>query len=121
MNARDGGAEAAIAFVGGEGNHSGIGNEEIRAADSHFGGEKIAAERAAGGGDQLDRIVSIHVAQFLFEKIGDVFAGKVHGRRDDVIGRFVAQLNDIFAEIGLEGLDAGFLEGRRKMNFLGDH
>ena len=37
MNARDAGAEAAVAFVGGEGNHSRISNEEIGAADSHFG------------------------------------------------------------------------------------
>ena len=37
MNARDAGAEAAIAFVSGEGNHSRISNEEIGAADSHLG------------------------------------------------------------------------------------
>ena len=75
----------AVAFIGGEGNHSGIGDQEIRAADSHFGGEKIAAERAAGYGDQFGRIVSIARAQFFFEEIGDVFAGEVHGGRDDVI------------------------------------
>lgn len=37
MNARDACAEAAIAFVGGESNHSRIRYEEIGAADSHFG------------------------------------------------------------------------------------
>src|ERR1700722_5137037 len=37
MNARDAGAEAAIALVGGQGNHSSIGNQEIGAADSHLG------------------------------------------------------------------------------------
>src|SRR5580693_3114340 len=46
MNAGDAGAEAAIAFVGGESNHSRIGNQEISAADSHFGREEIAAQRA---------------------------------------------------------------------------
>src|ERR1700751_791129 len=63
MNARDAGAEAAIAFVGGEGNHSRISNEEIGAADSQFGREEIAAQRAASCGDQLDGIVGIHIAQ----------------------------------------------------------
>src|SRR5579862_3376454 len=90
MNTRDAGAEAAIAFVGGEGNHAGIGDKEIGTADSHFGREKIAAQRAASGSNQLDRIVGIHVAQFLFEKISDVFPGEVHGRSDDVIGRLIA-------------------------------
>src|ERR1700751_399991 len=37
MNTRNAGAKAAISFIGGEGNHSGIGNEEIGTADSHFG------------------------------------------------------------------------------------
>src|ERR1700720_2548758 len=37
MNAGHAGAEAAIAFVRRDGNHSRIGNKEIRAADSHFG------------------------------------------------------------------------------------
>ena len=36
MNTGDAGAEVAIAFVSGEGNHSRISNEEIGAADSHL-------------------------------------------------------------------------------------
>src|ERR1700723_41467 len=62
MNTGDAGAEAAIAFVSGEGNHSRVGDEEIGAADSHLSREKIATQRATSDGNQLDRIVGIHVA-----------------------------------------------------------
>ena len=45
------------------------------------------------------------------EGLRDVFFVEMEGGRDDVAGRFVAQLHDVFAEIGFDRHDAvGFEE-----------
>ena len=51
----------------------------------------------------------------------DVVAGDVDRRRDDVRGRLAAQLDDIFAEVGLDRIYALPLEGRVEADLLGDH
>src|ERR1700737_2198161 len=43
------------------------------------------------------------------------------GGRDYVRGAFAAQLDDIFAEVGLDHLEAGLLEGRVEREFLRGH
>ena len=51
----------------------------------------------------------------------DVVARDMDRRRDDVRGRLVAKLDDVFAEIGLDRLDAGGLERLVEADLLGDH
>ena len=51
----------------------------------------------------------------------DLLLGEVHGRRDDVARRLVAELDDVFAEIGLDRLDAVLLEVLVEADLLGDH
>ena len=46
----------------------------------------------------------------LEEGVGDLVLGEMHRRRDDVARRLVAQLDDVFAEIGLDRRDAQRLE-----------
>src|SRR5713226_4543102 len=41
--------------------------------------------------------------------------------RDDVRGTFAAQLDDIFAEVGLDDVEAGLLEGRVEREFFSGH
>ena len=45
----------------------------------------------------------------------------VHGGRDDVARRLAAKLDDVFAEIGLDRLDAVRLEMLVQADLLGDH
>ena len=51
----------------------------------------------------------------------DLLLGEVHRRRDDVARRLVAELDDVFAEVGLDRLDAVRLEMLVEADLLGDH
>ena len=46
---------------------------------------------------------------------------EMHGRRDDVARHLVAQLDDVFAEVGLDRPDAGRFERGVEPDLLGDH
>src|SRR5579862_8183326 len=51
VNARKGRSQVSIAFVGGNGDHSCIGNQKIGSADSHFSGEESFAQPTPRGRD----------------------------------------------------------------------
>ena len=51
----------------------------------------------------------------------DVVAREMDRGRDDVRGRLVAQLDDVFAEISLDRRDAGRLQRLVEADLLGDH
>ncbi len=79
-----------------------------RASASSDGG----SERSRSGGRS-----GVHAAE-----IGlDLVLGEMDGRRDDVARRLVANLDDVFAEIGLDRLDAVLLEVVVERDLLRDH
>ena len=45
----------------------------------------------------------------------------MHGGRDNVVGRFIAKLDNKLAEISFPDFDAGFFQRRTQVNFLGHH
>ena len=49
------------------------------------------------------------------------FAREMNRRRDDMGRRFVAQLNDVLAKVGLDRLDPRRLERGVEADLLGDH
>ena len=55
------------------------------------------------------------------ERVGDLLLHQVDRRRDDVARRLVAQLDDVFAEIGLDRRDAVRFEVIVERDLLGDH
>ena len=59
----------------------------------------------------------MRLAEFLL----DVLRREMDRRRDDVGGRFAAQLNDVLAEVGFDRLDARRLERVVEADLLGDH
>ena len=121
MDARQRNGEAAVAFVGGEGNHAGVGDEKICAGNAHVGGEKVLPKLLARDHCQFFRRSIERRAEALVEIFGDVGLTKVHDRRDNVVGGFVAELADVFAEVGLDRLDAGGFKRGVEVDFLGRH
>ena len=121
MDARQARAEIGVALVGGDGDHARIGDEEIRAADAHLGGEKGLAQPASRSGDEFGRVIGVNASQLFLEERGDFGARQVHRGRDDVVGRLVAKLNDEFSEVGLVDLHSFLFERGSQVNFLGDH
>src|SRR6185312_4511725 len=53
--------------------------------------------------------------------VGNVAGAQVDGRRDNVTGRLAAELDDVFAEVGLDDIECRRLEPRAQPNLLGDH
>ena len=109
--------QVAVALVGDDDRGPGLGDEEIRAGDADIGGQEAVAQDRARLAEQLlgPRQVAIggEVAVGAAEVGLDVVAGDVDRRRDDVRGRLAAQLDDIFAEIGLDRVDALRAPARR--------
>ena len=57
----------------------------------------------------------------MLEQFGNLPPVQVHGRRNDVIGRLIAQLHDVLAQIGLPHGNAKFFQRRSKLDLFGHH
>ena len=98
--------EVAVALVGDDNRGAGLGDEEIRAGDADIGGEEPVAQDGARLREQslrfdqvaVRRQVGVHAAE-----VGlDLLFGEVHRRHDDVRGQLVADLHQVFAEVGFD-------------------
>ena len=122
MDARQAGAQAAIAFIGGNRDSACIGHKKVCAGNSHFRGKERLTQFAPGQRHQLLRIGVRNIfTQFFAEEVADLVAVQVHGRRYDVIRSFIAELNDKFAQVSLPNADACFFKHRRKVHLFGHH
>ena len=123
--ARQGLGQIAVALVGHDDAGAGFGDQEIGAGDADIGAEKLRAQQGAGFVAQLARLgerpLRVERAMRAAEGVGHLFFDQMHRRRDQVARRFVAQLDDVFAEIGLDRANAVFFEEIVEPDFLGDH
>jgi hypothetical protein len=69
--------------------------------------EELLPQLVARFGDQIAALGQALVEASAHGRSRNISAtcslGEMHGRRDDVAGRLVAQLDDVFAEVGLDG------------------
>ena len=70
---------------------------------------------------RLLMLVAVRLAEFFGEQPADVGGRHVNGRRDDVDRPLPGQLDDVFAQVGLDGPDAGRLQHLVQLHFLADH
>ncbi len=63
----------------------------------------------------------IGLAQLFVEQLADLSGREVHGGRDDVDRPLLGKLHDVFAQIGLDGPDAGLFQDMVQLHLLGDH
>ena len=117
--------QIAIALVGDDDRRAGFRDEKIRAGDADVGRQKLFTQNAARFRQQLRRLGQIAVLGQMRvnapEIALDLILGQMHGRADDVRGNLATQLDDIFAEIGLDRRDAGLLHGVVERDLLRDH
>ena len=98
-----------------------LSDDEVRPGDAHVGVDELLPQLAPRLARQIfDSLVSRRV-QLLLEQLGDVLAGLVNGRRDDMIGRLARELNDILAQVGLHRFDALGDEPVVEPDLLRDH
>ena len=117
--------QIAVALVGDDDRASRLGDEKIRAGDADVGGKELVAQDGARLAEQLlglRKVARRRQIAMGAAKVGfDVVAADMDGRRDDVRGRLAAQLDDVFAEIGLDRLDSRRFQRRVEADLLGDH
>lgn len=117
--------QVAVTLVGDDDGGAGLGDQEIGAGDADVGGEEALAQDAARLRQHGRRLVEVAVARQVAvgaAKIGlDLGSRQVNRRRDDVRGHLAAQLDDVFAEVGLDRGDAVGLQVLVEPDLLGDH
>ena len=117
MDLGQGLGQVAVALVGDDDRRPGLGDEEIGAGDADVGGQEAVAQDRARLAEQLLGLRQVAVRREIAvepAEVGlDVVAGDVDRRSDDVRGRLAAQLDDIFAEVGLDRVDPFALRARR--------
>ncbi len=117
--------EIAIALVGHDDRSAGFGHQEIRTGDADVGRQEFFAQHGARFAQQglrlreaaVGRESRVHAAE-----VGlDLCLGEMYRRRDDVRRQFVAKLDDVLAEIGLDRGDGVFRQEIVEADFLGHH
>ena len=126
MDARQDLRQVAVALVGDDDRGAGLGDEEVGAGDADVGlrGSARAARARASSSSAAGSLRSRSGRQLGVDAAEvrlDLLLGQVHRRRDDVARRLVAELDDVFAEVGLDRLDAVRLEMLVEADLLGDH
>ena len=125
MHARQDLREVAIALIGDDDRGAGLGDQEVGAGDADIGGKVFRTQHAACLVEQRFRFGKIARCRQMgvdAAEIGlDLFLVEVHGRRDDMARMLVPELDDVFAEIGLDRPDAMALEEIVERDLLGDH
>ena len=121
MHPGQGGDHAPIALVGQYDQGAALGDAEIHAGNADLGLQEDLAQGAAGGVGHGGDVFGVGDAQFFGEKLPDLLAAQMHGGGDQVGGRLAAQLDDVFAQVGLDDAHAGGFERRVEGDFLAEH
>src|SRR5215470_11040738 len=125
VDARQDLRQVAVALVGYDNARAGLGDEEIGSGDPDISGEKLRSQHRARFVAHLARLVErpsgIERTMFGAECFGDLFFDQVDCRRNDMTWGFLAQLNDVFAEVGFNRGNAVRLEVFVEPHLLGDH
>ena len=111
-----------IALVGDQHHGSGFGDEEIAARDAHVGRQVVLPQHAARLEAELLDAGLARGAVFFVEEIGDLVLRLVQRGTDDVRRRLVVvDLQDVFAEVGLDDGEPGRLDRVIERRLLADH
>ena len=115
------GAQAAVAFVGNDNQRSGLGHQEICAADSQVRLQKLVAQAGTGNAGHFLDVVGQGRAQLVVEQLSHLFLGLVQGRRNQMGRGFFSQLDDVLAQIGLVNVNSISFQGAVQVQFFRDH
>ncbi len=97
----------------------------VGAGDAHLGGEELLAQHGTRFRQQHLRLLQRPglrvIAVMGAEGVRHLVFRQVHGRGDDVARRLVAELDDVFAEVGLDRAEALLLQELVDPDLLADH
>ncbi len=121
MNLRRGSGQPRVALIFDQHDGARIGDQKIRAADADIRRQEFLAQHGAGDhGLFFDDGLARH-AQPLGKQIGDLLLRLMQRRRHDVVRPLVRQLNDVFAQIGLDRFQMVVLQPLVQVHLFGGH
>ena len=112
---------ASVAFVGDDADRTGFCNAKVDSAETDIGGEKNFAQYFAGGGGECGNVGGVGDAKLFVKEFRNLFFAKMRCRGDDVTGSFMPKLNDVFAEVSFDDLDAFFFKSMVEFDLFADH
>src|SRR6516165_3220019 len=125
MDARQGLCQIAVALVGDEDGGPGFGDQKIGAGDADIGSKKPIAQDGARLVAELARFGEwarrIEGPVRSAKSLRDLLPDEVDRRRDQMAWRLAPQLDDVFAEVGLDRDDAVSFEMFVEADLLGNH
>ncbi len=125
MHARQSLREIAVALVGDDDAAARLGDQEVGAGDADIGGEEFFPQLGARLGQDVAAFVEHAVRRQIGVRLAEAFLPvllvEVERGRDDVAGQLVTQLDDVFAEIGLDRGDAVAFQVVVDAQLLADH
>ena len=122
VDARHGGAHAAVAFVLNQAQRAGFGHHEIHAGKADIGVGKLASQDTSADLDQGVDIFGVADTRHLSGKeFSDFLFGLVNRRHDDVGGLLTCELHDVLTHIGLERFDARRFHGVVELDLFAHH
>ena len=117
--------EVAVALVGDDDRGPGLGDQEVRAGDADVGGQELGAQHLRASASNCSGSARPRSGRrspcALRKSCSTSFAVRWIAGAMMWEGRFAAQLNDVFAEVGLDRLDARRLQRVVEADLLGDH
>src|SRR5690242_12497738 len=125
MPARQGLSEIAVALVGYDDARTGLADAEVGAGEPDISIEEPRAQHRTPLVTRLPRRgqqpIRVERAMLGPECLRNLLLNQMDCRRDDMAGRLVPQLDDVFAEIGLDRGDVVRLEEIIEPDLLSDH
>ena len=139
MELGDGGAHVGVAFVGADYNVARLGDAEVATGHTAVGMHEVVAQVIAGSTGEIGGVgAGVPVVAFLQEAFGSactmllddallaeagghLLAGDVDGGHHDVAGRYLHELKDALAKVGLDHVDAVLNEVVVQMALFGEH
>src|SRR5690625_1775928 len=125
MSSGQGLREITIAFIGDNDAAAGLGNEEVRTGNTDISVQITLSQHPACLVNQLSGLRQGTSRRQIIVQAAEVRLNllliKMHRRCDDMAGGLPAELDDILAQIGLNGLDTSFLKKIIEADLLGYH
>ena len=113
--------EVGVALVRDEHERAGVGDQGVASGDPDVGVDEALAQLLPRNGDKRRDVVGDRVTDDLAEELRDFFARFVDGRCDEVGRPLAGELNDPFAEVGLDRVYALRLEVIGESDLLRRH
>src|SRR5579872_1104822 len=122
VNIREMRAHIGIAFIGADHELPRLRNGEVHPGQRYAAGQEFLPQMQSRGMCQELRIgIAGRRPQMLMEDLAYFFLFLVYTRQYDMAGRLPCQLDDALAQIGIDYVDAIFMQELVELTLLGEH